>query len=60
MFELPIAVTIGEQSYPIRDKGDYKMILDCFTALNDEQLSKDYRIMTALIIFMRVWKMSVA
>lgn len=51
MFDLPISVTIEDREYPIRNKGDYRMVLDCFSALNDEQLSQENRIVTALIIF---------
>lgn len=51
MFDLPISVTIEDREYPIRNKGDYRMVLDCFDALNDNQLSQENRIVTALIIF---------
>lgn len=51
MFELPISVTIEDIEYPIRNKGDYRMVLDCFNALNDEQLSQENRLITTLIIF---------
>lgn len=51
MFELPTSITIGDQSFPIRNRGDFRMVLDCFTALNDDDLDQTYRIVTALIIF---------
>ena len=51
MFELPISVTIEDKEYPIRNKGDYRMVLDCFNAMNDEQLSQQDQLVTALIIF---------
>lgn len=51
MFDLPISVTIEDREYPIRNKGDYRMVLDCFDALNDNQLSQENRLVTALIIF---------
>lgn len=51
MFELPVSVTIEDREYPIRNKGDYRMVLDCFNALNDTQLSQENRVVTALIIF---------
>ena len=51
MFDLPICVTIEDKKYPIRNKGDYRMVLDCFNAMNDEQLSQENQIVTALIIF---------
>lgn len=51
MFDIPISVTIEDKEYPIRNKGDYRMVLDCFKAMNDEQLSQQDQIVTALIIF---------
>lgn len=51
IYDLPTCVTIEDTSYPIRCKGDYKMVLDCFSAINDEQLSQQDRLVTALIIF---------
>ena len=51
MFELPTSVYIHDKEYPIRNRGDFRMVLDCFNALNDYELDKSYRIATALIIF---------
>lgn len=51
MYEIPTYIEINKQSYPIRNKGDYRMVLDCFVALNDEALPKNERIYAALIIF---------
>lgn len=51
MFELPTNVTVGETTFNIRNKGDFRMILDCFTALQDIELEKEERVITALIIF---------
>ena len=51
MFELPTTVTVGETTFNIRNKGDFRMILDCFTALQDIELEKEERVITALIIF---------
>lgn len=51
MFEIPISVKVGEQSYDIRRKGDFRMVLDCFSALNDLELEKAERLIAALIIF---------
>lgn len=51
MFAIPTSVQIGEQSLAIRNKGDYRMVLDCFSALNDIDLDKPERICSALIIF---------
>lgn len=51
MYEIPTYIEINKQSYPIRNKGDYRMVLDCFVTLNDETLPKNERIYAALIIF---------
>lgn len=51
MYEIPQSVEVNGQSYAIRNRGDYRMVLDCFEALTDIQLSEDERIYSALIIF---------
>ena len=51
MFEIPISIQIGEQSYGIRRKGDFRMVLDCFSALNDTELDKTERVIATLMIF---------
>lgn len=51
MFEIPRSIQIGEQSLSIRNDGDYRVILDCFAALNDTELTKKERVFCALIIF---------
>ena len=51
MYEIPTCIKLGEQSYSIRDKGDYRMVLDCFGALNDYTLSVDERVYSCLIMF---------
>lgn len=51
MFEIPVAITLDGVEYPIRNKGDYRMVLDCFSALNDPELDVKHRILTSLIIF---------
>ena len=38
MYEIPTTIQLNGQSYPIRDQGDYRMVLDCFVALNDDEL----------------------
>lgn len=50
-YELPYKVDIGEQSFTIRNRGDYRMVLDCFDALNDTELEPNERVACALIIF---------
>ena len=51
MFELPQSVVLEDIEYPIRNQGDYRTILDCLLALGDEQLTKQERVFSALIIF---------
>lgn len=51
MFDLPTSIFIEGVEYPIRNRGDFRMVLDCFEALSDSELDTDYRIMTGLIIF---------
>ena len=51
MFELPTSIWIEDEEYKIRNDGDYRMVLDCFSALQDIELGEEERIITALIIF---------
>ncbi len=51
MYDIPKNVYVGEQSYHIRNDGDFRMVLDCFSALEDKEMDKKERIATALIIF---------
>ena len=45
MYELPITITVNENIYAIRNNGDYRMVLDAFSALNDVTLDKQERLM---------------
>ena len=51
MYDIPVSVQIGEDTYNIRNKGDFRMVLDCFAALDDEQLTEQERILASVIIF---------
>ena len=51
MYELPTSVTVDDTEYNIRCAGDFRMVLDCFSALNDIEMGEDYRILASLIIF---------
>lgn len=51
MFEIPVSLRAGEAQLNIRNRGDFRMVLDCFTALNDVELEKEERVYSALIIF---------
>lgn len=51
MYGLPTKVTIDGLDFNIRDRGDFRMVLDCFNALQDVELSEDYRVLASLLIF---------
>lgn len=51
MYELPTTVTVGDNVYNITNKADYRMILDCFSALEDNELDDQSKVICALIIF---------
>lgn len=51
MYELPTSVFVNDREYKIRNAGDFRMVLDCFSALNDIELGEDYRILASLLIF---------
>lgn len=51
MYEIPTTIVIDGKKFPIRCKGDYRMVLDCFICLNDFELEEQERIFACLIIF---------
>ena len=51
MYRLPTKVTVDDLEFNIRERGDFRMVLDCFKALQDEELSEDYRVLASLLIF---------
>lgn len=51
MYEIPTSVLIEDKSYAIRNQGDFRMVLDCFAALEDTSLDPNERIVACLIIF---------
>lgn len=51
MWDFPVAVEIDGVEYKIRNNCDYRVILDCIVALNDNELSMENRIRCALFIF---------
>jgi len=51
MFSLPTSIMINGRPYGITNKGDYRMVIDCFSALNDVDLTEEERVISALIIF---------
>lgn len=51
MYELPTTFDINGKTYHIRKSGDFRMVLDCFEALQDVELESNYRIYAATFIF---------
>lgn len=51
IWDLPIAVEINGKSHPIRNKCDYRVVLDVICALNDNELTEEERAKCALFIF---------
>lgn len=51
MFEIPTSITIAGEEFGIRDDGDYRMVLDVFSTLQDIELPKKERMITAIVIF---------
>lgn len=51
MYSLPVSVNVYGSEFHIRNRGDFRMVLDCFDALQDDEMSEDYRILASLIIF---------
>lgn len=48
---LPEYCIVDHEEYKIRNKGDYRVILDVISALNDEDLTENNKIFAALYIF---------
>ena len=51
MWNLPTYVKIDDIEYEIRNKCDYRVVLDVIAALNDNELEIENRIECALFIF---------
>ena len=51
IWDLPIAVEINGKSHPIRNKCDYRVVLDVICALNDNELENEEKVKCALFIF---------
>lgn len=48
---LPTSIIIDEKEFFIRNKCDYRVVLDVIEALNDDEIDKQHRISCALCIF---------
>jgi len=51
MYTLPTEIVLKNKTFHITNNGDYRMVLDCFSALQDAELDKDQRIICSLEIF---------
>ena len=51
MYTIPTSVDIGGREWHIRNDGDYRTILDCFSALGDADLDMQERLIASLLIF---------
>lgn len=51
MYDIPTSIWIEDVEYKIRNNGDYRVILDCFQALGDIELTATERLLAGLIIF---------
>lgn len=51
MWDLPLSVEINGEKQLIRNKCDYRVVLDVISALNDNDLTDDEKIQCALYIF---------
>lgn len=51
MWDLPLSVNIDGTQYSIRNKCDYRVVLDVICALQDDELSMEERFHCALLIF---------
>lgn len=51
MYSLQTSVVIRNKCFHITNNGDFRMVLDCFKALGDEEMSEDLRVLACLLIF---------
>ena len=51
MYAIPTTITVENTEYHIRNDGDYRVVLDCFNALNDVELSEQERVLACAVIF---------
>ena len=51
LYALPTSLNIDGREWKITNNGDFRVILDCFDALTDEEMSKQERVVACLLIF---------
>lgn len=50
-YDIPTTVDINGREMKIRNDGDFRVVLDCFSALSDVELTETERLYASLIIF---------
>ena len=50
-YDLPTVIEIDGKNYPITNKGDFRMVMDCFSVLSDDEILSSYRTIDCLKIF---------
>lgn len=51
MWEIPTTITLSGKEYPIRNNGDYRVILDVLSTISDEEYDTSENIIAAAYIF---------
>lgn len=51
MYDLPVYIEVHGKKYNIRNRGDYRMVLDCFQALRDVEMGENEKVLASLLIF---------
>lgn len=51
MYNIPQSISLQDKQFNIRNKGDFRMVLDCFNVLSAEDLTEKEKIIACLIIF---------
>lgn len=51
MYDLPTSVEINGESFKIREKGDFRMVLHCFEIMAAEDLNDKEKALACLIVF---------
>ena len=52
MYSLPTTIiTSNGKEHKISKNGDFRIVLECFEAINDSELSEDERVLASLLIF---------
>ena len=51
MYSIPTSITVDDKIYKIRNRGDYRTVLDCFEVLEDVELEQKERLLACLMIF---------